>query len=55
LAVLAAGLLLVFGFLGCEVWAYWQEQAARQAMAEEHWAEAQGHIDLALRVRRGWE
>src|SRR5262249_33221424 len=28
--------------------------SARQAMAEEHFDQAQQHIDRALRVRRGW-
>jgi tetratricopeptide (TPR) repeat protein len=55
LSILAAGVFVVVGFLACEVWAYWQEQSARRAMAEEHWVEAQRHIDLALRVRWGWD
>ncbi|HWG47337.1 MAG TPA: tetratricopeptide repeat protein [Gemmataceae bacterium] len=43
-------MLLLVGFLACEGWAFWQERSARQAMNEEHFDEAQRHIDLALRV-----
>jgi tetratricopeptide (TPR) repeat protein len=52
--LLAVGLVLLGGFLGCEGWAYWQECAARRDLAEEHPDEAQRHIDLALRVRDRW-
>ncbi len=52
--ILVGCILVVVGFLACEGWAYWQERSARRALAEEHWDEAQRHIDLALRVRQGW-
>jgi tetratricopeptide (TPR) repeat protein len=52
--VLAGGVLLAGGFTACEGWAYWQEHSARRALAEEHFDEAQRHVDLALRVRRRW-
>jgi tetratricopeptide (TPR) repeat protein len=50
--LLTASVLVVGGLLAWEGWAFWQERAARQAMAEEHFDEAQRHIDLALRVRQ---
>jgi tetratricopeptide (TPR) repeat protein len=50
--VLAGGVLSASGLLAREGWAYWQERSARQAMAEEHFDEAQRHIDQALRVRQ---
>jgi tetratricopeptide (TPR) repeat protein len=49
--VLAAGVLAAGGLLAREGWAIWQERAARQAMAEEQFDEAQRHIDQTLRVR----
>jgi tetratricopeptide (TPR) repeat protein len=48
---LAAGAALAGGFLAREGWAAWQERAARRAVAEEHFDEAQQHLDRALRVR----
>jgi tetratricopeptide (TPR) repeat protein len=50
---LAAGALVLAGFLGCQGWAYWQEHSARRELAEEHLDLAQRHIDLALWVRDG--
>ena len=47
-------LLAAGGFLACQGWAWWQERAARQAMAEERLDEARRRIDLALQVRDGW-
>jgi tetratricopeptide (TPR) repeat protein len=49
--LLAGGALLLGGLLAAEGWAYWQERAARRAMAEENFDEAQRHADLALWVR----
>jgi tetratricopeptide (TPR) repeat protein len=50
--LLAAGLLLAVGLpLAREGWGFWQESAARKAMAEEHFDDARDHIDRALRVR----
>jgi tetratricopeptide (TPR) repeat protein len=51
---LSGGMLLVSGIALLEGWAAWEERSARQAMAEEHFDQAQQHIDRALRVRRGW-
>ncbi|HEV3143053.1 MAG TPA: tetratricopeptide repeat protein [Gemmataceae bacterium] len=45
-------MLFVVAALGSvEAWAFWQERAARQAVAAEHFDEAQRHVNLALRVR----
>lgn len=52
--ILAGGVLLAGGFVAVEGWAHWQERSARREMAEEHFDEAQRHIDLALRVRPRW-
>src|SRR5438309_11834742 len=49
--ILAGGMVLTAGLLACEGWASWQERSARRAIDEEHFAEAQQHIDLSLRVR----
>ncbi len=49
-----AGVLLAGGFLAVEGWAFWQERSARQAMADEHFDEAQRLIDQALLVRESW-
>jgi tetratricopeptide (TPR) repeat protein len=49
--VLAGVVLLAGAFLAREGWAFWQERAARQALAAGHFDEAQRHIDQALRVR----
>ncbi len=46
-----SGLLLAAGFLAVEGWGLWQERSARQAMADEHFDDAQKLIDLALLVR----
>jgi len=46
------GALLAGGLLARESWAYWQEGAARQALSEGHFDEAQRHIDQALRVHQ---
>jgi tetratricopeptide (TPR) repeat protein len=51
---LAGGVLLAGGFLALEGWAYWQESLARRAVAEEHFDDAQRHVDRALGVRRRW-
>src|SRR5690349_712922 len=51
--ILVGGVLLAGGFVAGEGWAHWQERSARREMAEEHFDEAQRHIDLALRVHRG--
>jgi tetratricopeptide (TPR) repeat protein len=51
--VLAGCLLLAVGLLAREGWAYWEEQSARRALAEEHFDEAQRHMDRALWVRPG--
>jgi tetratricopeptide (TPR) repeat protein len=51
--LLAAPLLLAGGLLARDGWGYWHQRAARGAMAEERFEEAQKHIDLALRVRGG--
>jgi tetratricopeptide (TPR) repeat protein len=51
--LLAGGLLLTGGLLAREGWGYWQESAARQALAEDHFDDARHHLDLALRVRGG--
>ena len=50
---LAVCLLVAAGLGAREGWAYWQEQSARRALAEEHLDEAQRHIDLALWLRPG--
>jgi tetratricopeptide (TPR) repeat protein len=51
LALVVSGAVLLAGAaLGCEGWASWQESSARRALAEEHFDEAQRHIDLALRL-----
>ncbi len=50
---LAAG-VLAGGLLACQGWAYWQETSARRALAEEHFDEAQRHVDRALWVRGRW-
>jgi tetratricopeptide (TPR) repeat protein len=52
--ILAGGLLVTGGLLALEGWAAWEESSARKALAEEHFDEAQRHVDRALRVRRGW-
>jgi tetratricopeptide (TPR) repeat protein len=49
------GVLLAGGFLAREGWAYWQEGAARQALAAGHFDEAQRHIEQALGVHRNRE
>ncbi len=51
----AAGVLLLLGgLLAAEGWAYWQESAARRALAADQMDEARRHIDLALRLRGPW-
>jgi tetratricopeptide (TPR) repeat protein len=50
----ACGLLLC-GLVAVEGWAYWEEQAARRAIIDERWDDAQNHVDHALWVRRGWD
>jgi tetratricopeptide (TPR) repeat protein len=52
--LLAGAVLVPGGLLAREGWGYWQERAARRELADEHFDEAQRHIDLALRVRDGW-
>ncbi len=54
-ALLAACALLMTGFLACQAWAYSEEQAARRAMNEERWDEAQRDVDRALWIHRGWD
>ena len=49
-----SGLLLAAGFLAVEGWALWQERSARQAMADEHFDDAQKLIDPALLVRESF-
>jgi tetratricopeptide (TPR) repeat protein len=52
--ILTGGLLLAGGLLALEGWAAWEERSARRAMAEEHFDEAQRHVNRALWVRQGW-
>jgi tetratricopeptide (TPR) repeat protein len=50
---LAAGAVLVGGLLAGVGWAAWQEHAARKALAEERFDDAQRHIDRLLWLRPG--
>jgi tetratricopeptide (TPR) repeat protein len=49
--LLTIGAATTCGLLALLGWARWQEQLARQALSEEHFEDAQRHVDMALRVR----
>jgi tetratricopeptide (TPR) repeat protein len=52
--IVAAVALVVSAFLVYQGWGAGQERSARRAMGEEHFDEAQRHIDRALWVRDRW-